>query len=1102
MLPQTAVGASNPPRRTASPPAAALGAAPSTAGAGELAPRELRTQPGDQRAYQPGTPIRFYDDEVKRMHEELDKRAGDDRATARRALRSSGNRRRSPGVSVKGFFARVAALYLLIAYFFACPRDTGRDYAVCRGLDSASARFHQLEPHVRPYYHTAQRKLEPYVAQVQHRTQPYIAKVLPYYARADRLVRPRLATASARYHSHLYPAFASAVHRSQELTRPYTVKLKNQYRRTLAPSVEWYSLALEKWWAARLEPHVSRAATHIRTVSAGAHRAVAPVWTHGVPLAQHHWRAHLVPFSRAAYGTSRRTYVSHVYPRAVTLWRGARGVYRARVLPALRRFWSRFIAPQLDKINERIFEYKAKRAKLDAIERVEKAGEKIAKEHGEDDIEDFINDLRKDAKAADAASADPAPAIPAEEAPPPYSASVPPPPPSAEEAAAQRGEKRAALEALQAAYEGEIAALGQAEHRLLVGRLAEIRAAAAADIPQRFDAALEALDDEGDKMVGRLGKYFARVAGDEKTPVEDKVKDADDLADKAVARVRRVAAGIEAELEAYGVDLDAREKAAVEEAQKSVTALVSKATDELGRGWTWLDGTTAKDWQRYHGLRRAEENLHASFLDLQTGAIKDAALSAHKPVAILEDYRKQPAKLVAAFETILSKIKVKGQRELKGEWLGVVDEAQKAYVAVSGKMAGVVDDLRLSASSVAGYEPKPTNVAQSVSSLAKAAQASASSLAAEAVKALPTIEAYQEYRAAAKSAYGDASQQVLRAVGVEPAPTDFRQSAASIAHAASASAAAAYAEASQSALRALGKEPSPTDLSQSMTSIANVASASAASAYSQVVSDYPSSISAALAAATQAVDEAAADALSSASSLAASAASVVASLAAPAATMLNAGVVADRLEGAKEAANEFLGDMSQDALRAIGREPSPTDLPQSATSAASAASSAAASVFSSAARAVHDAVSPAPAVARSVASASSAASASLSSIAQAAAAASSSAASRAASAAQGIKSAAASLDKPHPSYRKSQAAASAVSATDRVKRAAASAVGKVGPPPAPAAAAASSASSIASKVASKAEELASPHSAYRASQTKEEVVKATDKAKKLVHGEL
>ncbi|GJN90237.1 hypothetical protein Rhopal_003236-T1 [Rhodotorula paludigena] len=1138
MPPRTTLGGASPRKHAAHVPAAALdGPRPLDGGDQQIVPRDQKPQPGDQRAYQPGSPIRFY---VKRMHDELDQRAPGERSAARRALRSSTGRSRSSGISLRGFLTRVALLYLCIAYFFVCPADPSRERAVCRGIDSVGNRLRQYEPHLRPYVSTAQRKLEPYVAEAQRRTEPYVAKVRPHYRRVDSLVRPHVSTVGSFYRSHVYPAVVSTVHRSQELTAPYTAKLRKQYTKSLEPSVEWYSLALGKWYAARVEPHVSQISTQARQYGTTVYRTVSPLWTRGLPAAQHHLSTHVLPFSRRTYASSRRAYVTHVHPRAVTLGGHAHGVYRSRVLPALQRFWSRFIAPQLDKIRERIFDYKAKKAKLEAIERVEKASEAIAHEHGEDDIEDFIKDLRNDGLEQEV---DPSPAIPAEEAPPAYSSSVPPPPPTPEEAAAQRAEKRAALEALQSTYESEIAALGQAEHQLLVARLADLRQHAEADIPKRFDAALEALDDEGDKMVGRLGKYFARVAGDDKTSVEDKVRDSDDLCAKAVARVSKAAEEIEAEIDAYGVELDGREKAAVDKAQKAVSDLVSKATDELGRGWTWLDGTTAKDWQRYHGLRRAELNLHASFADLQSGAIKDASLASLKPRAVLAEYRQQPAKLVKAFETILSKIKVKGQRELKGEWLGVVDEAQKAYDSVSGKMAHLVDDLKESASSVAGYERKPTGVAQSVSSLAKAAQASASSLAAEAVNALPTIEAHHEYVAAAKAAYGDASQQVLRAVGVEPIPTDFRQRATSLANAASASAAHAYAEASQSALRALGAEPSPTDVAQSMTSIAHVASASAASAYSQVMSDYPASISSALHKATQAVDSVAEEALSSASSLAASAASVVSSLAAPAATMLNPAAVSEQVEGAQERANEFFGEVSHDAMRAVGREPSPTDLAQSATSAGRAASSAISSAASaasslaaphsdysakasqvasrsasnasaSARSSLSSASASASSASRSVSRSASSASASASSAARPAASAASrsvvSAASQASAGAQRAKSAAESLAKPHSSYRKSQAAAAGASATDRVKKGAASAASQVrravplpsggsSAPTGAAKAAAESASSVVDKVKSG----ASPHPAYKASQAQEKVVKATERVKKaVVHGEL
>ncbi|GAA6028542.1 hypothetical protein JCM8097_007272 [Rhodosporidiobolus ruineniae] len=1134
-------GSAGPPRsppRNPSTPSQAIRSPP------RRDPSSSSLSPQDQQnLYNPQTPIRFYDDEVKRMHDELDKRADDDRAAARKALRSPARRRRS-GVTLPGFFARVAIFYLLIAWALVCPTDTSRERAVCRGIDSVEARLRAYEPVVRPYYRTAQRKVLPYVVELQHRAEPYVAKVRPHYQRVDRFTRPYLHSVDSKYRNQVHPRLVAGVHRSQAITRPYVERAKAQYTKTLQPSVEWYADALHKWYAAKVEAHLSVVTSTLNKHSRTAYDAVSPIYTTGVPLAQHHFSTHIVPFSRQAYSTSRRTYVKHVHPRALTLGRHSAAFYRTRVLPALQRFWSRFVDPQLDKIRERIFEYQAKKVKLEAIQRVEKKADEIAKEHGEDDLDAFIKDLRG---ATDHAAAPiETPAIP-EDAPPAYSSSVPPPPPSAEEAALATAEKRRALEALQAAYESEIAALGQAEQRLLVDRLVAIRKHALEDVPARFEATLEALDEEGDKMVGKLGKYFAKVQAEAegKTPVEDKVKDADVLCDKATARVRKMAEAIKAEVEEYSGELEAKETTAVKKAQEAVSALVAKAQSELGVGYTWLDDVSPKDWQRYHALRKADENLSASFSSLRTGAIKDTALAAlDSPYTLLDDYRQQPDRLVAAFEQILEKIKVKGQKELKGEWLGVVPEAQKAYDAVSGKFGAVVSDLKESASSVAGVERKPTNVAQSVSSLAKAAQASASSVAQEALNALPTIEAQQEYLAAAKNAYGDASQTVLRAAGIEPSPTDIKQTASSLASKASASAAHAYAEASQSALRAVGKEPSPTDLAQSFTSVANVASASAASAYSQVLSDYPSSISSALAAATQAVDRAAEDALSSAADLASSAASVVSSLAAPAATLLNPAPIKEALEGAAGKANDFFGEVSQTALSAAGVEPSPTDLAQSASSvsrkikaqassvataaksaipkqedvktarssassfassAKSAAAASASSLSAAAGKAVHDATRTTPeGVRETVSSVVSAASKSASAASSAVSKSASSAAGQASQSAKSVASKASSLRKPHPAYTASQARASVSKATASVKSAASS-VGE----------AASRAVHDATRttaegvretleaVKEKVEELRSPHESYRASQARASVASATQKVKEAVkHVEL
>ncbi|GAA5879671.1 hypothetical protein JCM3774_002402 [Rhodotorula dairenensis] len=947
-----------------------------------------------QNAYRPGSPIRFYDDEVQRMQREVDRQAPKDRRDARRELRSRPRRAKS-GITVTGFFLRAAAVYVLIAYFLVCPEDPSGERAVCRALSKTGARVRQYEPLVKPYVAQVQHHLEPYWLETRKHLRPYYEVVEPYYQRVDQLARPRLADARRVYREKVLPFGAKSFKAAQNAVKPVTSRLAQQYERSLAPSVEWYSESLQRQYS----PHVQHAKELYRQHVAPRANDAIRLASEAARRSQHHWTTHLVPFSQQVYSATRQTYTTQVHPRTVTLSRHATHFWRTRVMPTLLRFWSRFIAPQLDKIRERIFEYKSKKAKLDAMERVDKASVLLAEEQKADEVEDFIKDLR-DEKVTDQA------AEVVEEAPPVYSATHAPPPPSPEDAAKLRAEKRAALEARHTTYEQEIARLGQAEYSLLVDRLVELREQSQEDITARFEASLESLDDEGDLMVGRLGKYFARVGADLRDDeVEAKAREADELAAKAHARVARKAQAIRDEVAEYRTALKAKEVAAVAEAKAAVTNLVDKAQSELGQGWTWLDGVTAKDWQRYHGLRDAEKNLHSRFADLYAGAIKETRLSTPEPYALLEYFDEQPEKLVAAFEKILDKIKIRGQRELKGEWLGVVPEAQKAAEAATGQVGALVDDIKVSASSLAGYEAAPTNVVESASSMASVAQVSASSLAQAAASALPSVAAPEEYVSTVEAAVAEASQRVLRAVDIEPSPTDLKQAATSVANAASSSASRIVAAASQSVVRAVGKEPAPTDLPQSASSVARAASSSAASIASQVVSDYPSSLSSAVDSATQAGSAA----VQSASSLASSVSSVVSSVAGTAATQVNTASVREAANSATERAGKILGDASQGALRAVGVEPSPTDVHQSATSVGKAAHSAVSSVASvvGSLAAPHssffDATPPVVASASSLISSAS--------------------------------SIASSLVQPHPSYSQNRAAASASAATAAVKEA-------------------------------------------------------------------
>lgn len=958
--------------------------------------------------------------QVKRMHKELEQREREERLQPLQQR----NRppRRSGGISVAGFFARVGLFYLLIAYFLVCPTDTTRERAVCRGIDSVQGRLASYEPHLRPYLQTAHKKLDPYIARVHDRTDPYVAKVRPYYTHADRLVRPQVARAVSTYQQRIHPSVLKGIAHSQAVTKPYVASLKKQYQLSLAPSVEWYSHAIKEWYKLKAEPHVSLTDKTIRKHSKQVYDVVSPLYFTGVPLAQRHYHQTVLPLAKTSYSTSRRTYVKQIHPRLIVAGRHTKVFYRTKVLPALQRFYSLFIAPQLDKISERIFEYRTKKSRAEAAEHVAQVEKEVLSEQDTDNFEgelrvesrepeltfsfpqlassnalEFISDLRNTPDEIDTSQLPPSADAPA--------AAEPSLSPS--ELAALKAEKRTALETLQTTYEKEITKLGQTEHDLLLERLVEIRQNAVADIPKRFDVLLTNLDEEGDKMVGRLGKYFTRAATDERYTPEEKVKDAEFLSKKAVAKVKKMSADVKVEAEEYKKSVREKEEKALKKASEALEALVGKAQVSCGEdgvadagadlefiyrrssatdgpGSTTLPSRTGSVSSfphvcisalvtdlsltiGYHGLGKAEKNWKESYRGVQSGTIKDSSLASLKPVELLEAVEVQADSIVEIFSecdreshstversadllphaaTILAKILAKGCKEIMGEWTGVVDEAQKAYAVASEKAASAASIAKESASSLAGIKPSPSNAYESATSLASVAQASAASIAKEAAAAIPVVPVVDNIA----SVYGEASQTVLRAVGSEPSPTDLRQSASSAAKAAALAAETAYAEASQSILRALGSEPKPTDVQQSITSLAKALESSAsvalAGASSALIVDAPASVSSALGAASSAVDAAVDQGVSLGIDLAASASS----LAAAVPSFIAAAPVYDQLanaaEGAAESAATFFGEASQTVVRAVGGEPSPTDVAQSATSVLAAMKSAGSSVLS------------------------------------------------------------------------------------------------------------------------------------------------------------
>ena len=287
------------------------------------------------------------------MHAELE-REKESRATPRRtSVRAP---RRPTGVTLKGFLARVGIFYLLIAYFIVCPNDSTRERSVCRSLDSVQQRLAAYEPLVRPYMLTAQRKLDPYLAQVHAKVNPYLAFAQPYYSRVSEVARPLAKRAVVLYRNQAHPRLVAAIAKSHEATKPYLELAKVNYRKSLAPSVEWYSHHLVQWYRTEVAPHLAVASLLVYKYTNQAYDLTSPLYFKGLPLVRKHYVETVLPTAQTTIRATHKTYVNEVHPRLVVAGRHAHNFYKSKVLPALHRFYSLYVAPQVGKINAKIFE--------------------------------------------------------------------------------------------------------------------------------------------------------------------------------------------------------------------------------------------------------------------------------------------------------------------------------------------------------------------------------------------------------------------------------------------------------------------------------------------------------------------------------------------------------------------------------------------------------------------------------------------------------------------------------------------------------------------------------------------------------------------------
>jgi len=329
---------------------------------------------------------------------------------------------------------------------------------------------------------------------------------------------------------------------------------------------------------------------------------------------------------------------------------------------------------------------------------------------------------------------------------------------------------------------------------------------------------------------------------DERTDVERKVSDGNLIARKAIVKMADAADEFEDEVDAYARTHNVRELTSVEKAFKTIQTFVGKAQEELGNGYAWLDDVSPKDWTRYHTLAALEGSWHHKLFSLKNGTISHSTLDRKLDVeATLNKLKYDIEKANNDFERKLEAARVQGEKRAKGEFLGVKDAAARGAAAV----AGAFDQATSSAVSIVAGTPSPTpsNIQESVSSAYAAATESAASLYSSAP---PLSSIGSDAYSSAESLFDQATAAVPIYASDVSASAESLASAASTALQAAASSlsaallpsniqkalddaqstlAYAYGEASQTLLQAAGVQPSPTDLSQSANSVYNQATA-------------------------------------------------------------------------------------------------------------------------------------------------------------------------------------------------------------------------------------------------------------------------------------
>ncbi|KAE8223071.1 hypothetical protein CF319_g3835 [Tilletia indica] len=471
----------------------------------------------------PTPPIRFGDDSSSSSNS---KRSIAERKAAIRA------RRRNKGccnvVSGGGFFAGIFNFFFKIGIFYALigavwhcsdkpfsfeysPTDSR---AVCRNLYSAKA-------HIAPHLQTLHAQLNPHI-------QPYLDPIRPYAQKAFKTAAP--------IYNDLQKRSGLAWKRYGEPKRREAEKAARKY-------AEPHIKRAKKEWKKQVQPHLNHAHKTIKPYHDTFNRDVHP----------HLLNAYAVSSETTARASA--LYVSHVQPALIKGSKLSYAFYKAHVLPYLRRGYSLYVRPALDKAMAKVFQRQVGEARKEAVKEAKKeadaAREAAVKESATKSASKIAEVVRsqenptyiEQAKQAVFGKENPEEAL------------------RIAKLDAELDAETQSIRSDLSAWERQHVKLVQQQYRLTLQRVADLRNHALLDLPDRFALlSQDAIEGEVKNALARLEREYEKLASDlDERSTSDKVAVFNAQVEREIEALRNAKLAKDEELDKFYISLAAEE---------------------------------------------------------------------------------------------------------------------------------------------------------------------------------------------------------------------------------------------------------------------------------------------------------------------------------------------------------------------------------------------------------------------------------------------------------------------------------------------------------------------------------------------------------------